>query len=279
MDLKWRSMSVQQTSCDLLKLKHEQVFNDTKAGLRDAFESMHTSMMNLELQLLGNVNKMQLEQQYILNTYTPSISGISEMEENIKKIERDLKAFTSYADNLTHIKLTLARACTFGSTTGNLSKLIVRNESLEINNERESEIPLKIYTETSLETHLETPLETIDQFSISNSLNNQTRLSPMHSFEINRQNTIESKYNNQITREKYSTCFIFYLPPEFKDEHLRKLFSKCGVILNVHVTYKDGKSRGYGFVDFSTAKEAQYAVSVFDKYQISNKILSVTIKV
>jgi len=78
-----------------------------------------------------------------------------------------------------------------------------------------------------------------------------------------------------------STCFVFYLPPSATNETLRSLFMRYGTVLNAYVAMDKvtNRTRGFGFVDFSTPSEAQAAVAGLDKYPLEGKFLSVSIKV
>jgi len=80
---------------------------------------------------------------------------------------------------------------------------------------------------------------------------------------------------------QYATCFVFYLPPTYTNDNLRTLFQRFGTVLNAYVAMDKAtnKSRGFGFVDFSSPSEAQAAVSGLDKYPVEKKFLSVSIKV
>jgi len=79
-----------------------------------------------------------------------------------------------------------------------------------------------------------------------------------------------------------ATCFVFYLPPIIgSNEALRNLFMPYGTVLNAYVAMDKitGRTRGFGFVDFSRAEEASAAIKALDKYSIGGKYLSVSIKV
>lgn len=73
---------------------------------------------------------------------------------------------------------------------------------------------------------------------------------------------------------------MFYLPPEANNDNLRTLFARYGTVLNTYVAIDKmtNRTRGFGFVDFSSAAEAQTAVAQLDKYQWCGKFLSVSIK-
>ena len=87
--------------------------------------------------------------------------------------------------------------------------------------------------------------------------------------------------NTSTNRIPQSTCFVFYLPPSATNESLRQMFMRYGTVLNAYVAMDKitSKTRGFGFVDFSTPSEAQAAVAGLDKYPWEGKYLSVSIKV
>jgi cold-inducible RNA-binding protein len=74
---------------------------------------------------------------------------------------------------------------------------------------------------------------------------------------------------------------VFYLPQSATNESLRQLFERYGTVFNAYVAMDKvtGRTRGFGFVDFSTPSEAQAAVRGLDKYPMEGKFLSVSIKV
>ncbi len=78
-----------------------------------------------------------------------------------------------------------------------------------------------------------------------------------------------------------STCFVFYLGPNITSDMLRTIFMTYGTVLNANVAIDKvtKRTRGFGFVDFSNASEAQAAVNGLDKYPLDGKFLSVSIKV
>jgi RNA recognition motif-containing protein len=74
---------------------------------------------------------------------------------------------------------------------------------------------------------------------------------------------------------------VFYLPPTATNETLRSLFMRFGTVLNAYVAMDKvtNRTRGFGFVDFSTPAEAQAAIEGLDKYPLEGKFLSVSLKV
>jgi len=87
-----------------------------------------------------------------------------------------------------------------------------------------------------------------------------------------------SQSSNRIPN---STCFVFYLPASATNDTLRQLFMRYGTVLNAYVAMDKitNRTRGFGFIDFSTPSEAQSAVAGLDKYPWDGKFLSVSIKV
>jgi len=81
-------------------------------------------------------------------------------------------------------------------------------------------------------------------------------------------------------RSNNNTCFVFYLPVGMTNDNLRALFMQCGTVLNAYVAVdkKTNRPRGFGFVDFASASEAQAAVAKLDKMPLDGKYLSVTLK-
>lgn len=89
--------------------------------------------------------------------------------------------------------------------------------------------------------------------------------------------------NEQLTMQhsdrNQATCFVFHLPQDIDEDELRDLFMPYGTVMNVHVARENGRPRGFGFVDYASAKEAQLAISKLDKLPLKGKFLSVSIKV
>lgn len=70
--------------------------------------------------------------------------------------------------------------------------------------------------------------------------------------------------------------YIKNLPDETTDEDLVKMFEQFGDITSTKVMrYETGKSRGFGFVCFSTPEEATQAVTTMNGHRINNKPLYV----
>lgn len=96
-----------------------------------------------------------------------------------------------------------------------------------------------------------------------------------------RQRELQSKYEarkaERAKRMNGMNVYIKNLADAVTDEVLRKEFGAFGTITSAKVmTSKDGKSRGFGFVCFSTQDEANNAISEMNGRMLHNKPLSVT---
>lgn len=68
---------------------------------------------------------------------------------------------------------------------------------------------------------------------------------------------------------------MFHLPNNLKDSDLYNAFKKFGDILSYRVMTKDGKSKGFGFVNFDNAKSASDAIEEMNGHEIQGKKLKV----
>ncbi len=61
------------------------------------------------------------------------------------------------------------------------------------------------------------------------------------------------------------------------DGELENLFSACGTVKSAQViTDRDsGRSKGFGFVEMSSASEAEAAIDKFDGYELSGRSIKV----
>ena len=70
----------------------------------------------------------------------------------------------------------------------------------------------------------------------------------------------------------HTAVFVSNLPASFKDEDLKKLFSELKV-KDAHVhTFRGGKSKGFGYVDFETSEDQQKALKSGQKKAEENVI-------
>ncbi|CAL9045987.1 28 kDa ribonucleoprotein, chloroplastic-like [Musa acuminata AAA Group] len=71
--------------------------------------------------------------------------------------------------------------------------------------------------------------------------------------------------------------FVGNLPYDFDSEKLAHLFEEAGVVEVAEVIYnrQTDQSRGFGFVTMSTIEEAEKAVEMFHRYEVSGRLLTV----
>jgi len=74
--------------------------------------------------------------------------------------------------------------------------------------------------------------------------------------------------------------FLFHLPPLTNEQDLYQLFSMYGTVHSVTIMRDpmSGASKGYGFVNMSSASEASAAVQYLNGYQIGDKYMKVQFK-
>lgn len=90
-------------------------------------------------------------------------------------------------------------------------------------------------------------------------------------------NSNEHKNKKKIKRG--CTIFVFYLPNDWSDKDLKRHFSHYGNILGATVKREtNGKSRGYGFINFENQHSAIKAVAGMNGFNAGNKYLKVSIK-
>ena len=73
--------------------------------------------------------------------------------------------------------------------------------------------------------------------------------------------------------------FVGNLPFQVTDQDLIEHFSGIGVVLNAQVVFDKatGRSRGFGFVEFSNGEDAQKAVDEFQGKDMDGRPLTVNI--
>ena len=73
--------------------------------------------------------------------------------------------------------------------------------------------------------------------------------------------------------------YIGNLPFSAKEESLSKFFSDCGTVLSAKIITdrETGRSKGFAFVEMSSADEADQAVSKFDGVEFEGRNIRVNI--
>ncbi|XP_043687236.1 28 kDa ribonucleoprotein, chloroplastic-like [Telopea speciosissima] len=71
--------------------------------------------------------------------------------------------------------------------------------------------------------------------------------------------------------------FVGNLPFDMDSEKLAQLFDQAGIVEVAEVIYnrETDRSRGFGFVTMSTVEEAEKAVEMFHRYDVSGRLLTV----
>lgn len=71
--------------------------------------------------------------------------------------------------------------------------------------------------------------------------------------------------------------FVGSLPWSTSSEELNQLFARIGAVVDavVIIDKPSGKSKGYGFVEMSTPKEAELAINKFNGYDFQGRTLVV----
>lgn len=105
---------------------HSAIFENANASISQAFDQIQKSLIVLQLDMVEKIRNMHQHQTTILQTTRPSQDAIEEFLENVKKISRALEAITAHAENLSHVKLTMARLSHLVSPDGLLDKLVTK---------------------------------------------------------------------------------------------------------------------------------------------------------
>ena len=76
-----------------------------------------------------------------------------------------------------------------------------------------------------------------------------------------------------------SRLFVGNLPYQTMENDLQEYFSQAGVVSSVNLMLDKftGKSRGFAFVEYSTAEEANKAVEMFHNKEFQGRQLTVNI--
>lgn len=76
-----------------------------------------------------------------------------------------------------------------------------------------------------------------------------------------------------------SRLFVGNLSYQTMDNDLQEYFSAAGVVSSVNVVLDKftGRSRGFAFVEFGTAEEAQKAVEMFHQKEFQGRVLTVNV--
>lgn len=73
--------------------------------------------------------------------------------------------------------------------------------------------------------------------------------------------------------------FVGGLPFSIDDQGLIALFAQCGSVIsgNVIIDRMTGRSKGFGFVEMSTAEEAQAAITKLNGFDVDGRKITVNV--
>ena len=76
-----------------------------------------------------------------------------------------------------------------------------------------------------------------------------------------------------------ANLFIFHIPPDWKDDDLKEKFEPHGQLVSCKISAEDnGRSRGFGFVSFTSREAAANAMHALNGIPAGGKYLKVSIK-
>ncbi|CAH8493476.1 unnamed protein product [Dicrocoelium dendriticum] len=119
---------------------------------------------------------------------------------------------------------------------------------------------------------LEKHKETVHKDTVSNS-NTSVRAERTTSFKkICDENDLETDANQ-------TNLIVNYLPPSMSQEEMRSLFSTVGNISSCKLIRDrtSGQSLGYGFVNYTSPKDATRAIKLLNRTRVQNKIIKVSL--
>ncbi|GAB1597262.1 hypothetical protein Ahia01_000002600, partial [Argonauta hians] len=91
--------------------------------------------------------------------------------------------------------------------------------------------------------------------------------------DFNSYDTGPGKYlptGHRNNKDESYEVYVSHLPHSFTEDGIRVLFSKAGKVLNVKICSKSNNMANYGFVAFSTLKEAELAISKFNNWKLAD---------
>ena len=90
------------------------------------------------------------------------------------------------------------------------------------------------------------------------------------------QQKLDEMKQNKLTQDQSVNLYVKNLADDIDDERLSKEFSPFGTVTRAKVMMKDGRTKGFGFVGFSSREEATKAVAEMNGRILSSKPLYVS---
>ena len=73
------------------------------------------------------------------------------------------------------------------------------------------------------------------------------------------------------------TLYVSYIAPIVEEEELERLFQRYGEVLEVTIKrYRNGKSKGWGYVTMAQVRDARKAIAELDGKQWRGRSISVS---
>jgi len=92
-------------------------------------------------------------------------------------------------------------------------------------------------------------------------------------------NDFESESQQEENNTSQNKVYVGNLPFSWGASEVKKMFSRAGEVCSVKVSVDrfSGRSQGYGFVEYASRKEAQYAIDQFNGVVVYDRKLVVSI--
>jgi len=93
----------------------------------------------------------------------------------------------------------------------------------------------------------------------------------------NRRPTGNNQDNRNPPRKLENTLYVSNIPFDLDDNDLKQIFSEFHVKSSHVATRPNGKSRGFGFVEFNNAKDQQEALNALNQSEVNNRVITVRV--
>jgi len=76
-------------------------------------------------------------------------------------------------------------------------------------------------------------------------------------------------------KNNFTNIFVKNVPETMLEEEFKTLFDPFGAITSARLMKEDGKSKGFGFVNFETHEQAENACNEMNEKEVQSKVLYV----